>query len=122
MTLRTPDGWSVEPAAMDLRFSEGLESRPVRLTVKIPAATPPGSYELAYEVDAEGRDSGFDLEPVRLGGDGALGPADETNCSAEAFHIRRSTVTVDLIAAEFVPNLRVAYVEGMEEETLSALE
>ena len=122
LTLRTPEGWKVDPGRLDLRFSAGFESKPVRLAVTIPAGTRPGSYELAYDVDAGGRDSGFDLEPVRLAAEGALGPADETNCSAEAFHVRRAAVTVDLIAAQFASSLRVGYVEGMEEETLTSLE
>ena len=122
LTVRCPDGWSVEPAAIDLRFGAGGESRTIRLALTIPAGIPEGSYELAYDVDAGGRDSGFDLEPVRLAAEGASGPADENSCSAEAFHVRRATVTVGLINAEFVPTLRVGYVSGMEEETLASLE
>jgi hypothetical protein len=122
LTMRSPEGWTVEPGAVDLRFSAGTESRVIRLALTIPSGTPAGSYELAYDIDAAGRDSGFDLEPVRLAAEGAQGPADANNCSAEAFHVRRATVKVDLINAEFVPTLRVGYVQGMEEETLASLE
>ena len=121
IAIRAPAGWTVEPPAASLRFESSGESRTVHFGVTVPASASPGTYELAFEVESEGRDSAFDLEPVRLPAEGALGPVDDVNCGWEAFHIRRATLSAELVDVEFPSALRCAYVEGMSETILSSL-
>jgi LmbE family N-acetylglucosaminyl deacetylase len=117
-----PPGWEVEPAVVDLSFGEGGETHTLGFTVTIPAGAPPGSYQLSYAVETEGRSSGFDLEAVRLAADGATGPPDEANCGAEAFRIRPAAASVELIDAAFLDRLRTGYVEGTVKTVFEPLE
>ncbi|HEY7207090.1 MAG TPA: cyclic nucleotide-binding domain-containing protein [Gaiellaceae bacterium] len=122
VSVRAPNGWAVEPPATNVRFSTGGETHTLRAEVTIPAGTAAGTYELAYEVDCDGRESGFDLDVVRLPAEGVQGAADESNCAAEAFHVQPATIVFDLVGVEFARDLSVAYVEGMKEEILASLE
>jgi LmbE family N-acetylglucosaminyl deacetylase len=119
--LRAPDGWTVDPPRIDLGSIPEGETRTVRFEVGIPAGAEPMAYELAYELDSEGRDSSFDLEPVRLPADGALGPADDSNCGREAFRIRPAAVSVELVDVRLPPAVPYASVEGLPEGILRSL-
>jgi LmbE family N-acetylglucosaminyl deacetylase len=119
--LRAPDGWAVEPSRIDLGPMTEDETRTVRFEVTVPAGAAPGAYGLAYEVDCGGRESGFDLEPVRLPAEGALGPADKANCGWEAFRIRPAAVSVELVDVRLPATVPFATVEGMPEGILRAL-
>jgi LmbE family N-acetylglucosaminyl deacetylase len=121
IALGVPDGWTVDPPKIDLGpIAEG-ETRTVRFAVTVPAGAAPMAYELAYEVDCDGRDSGYDLEPVRLPAEGALGPADDTNCGREAFRIQRAAVSVELVDVRLPATVPVASIEGMPEGILRPL-
>jgi LmbE family N-acetylglucosaminyl deacetylase len=122
LTVHAPAGWTVNPEQMHLQFSARGDARTLRFDVAVPAGAPADTYEIHFEVGCEGRSSGVDLEPIRLPAEGVLGPADETNCAAEAFIIRPAKVKVALIDVEFVTSLRLAYVEGMKEELVASLE
>jgi LmbE family N-acetylglucosaminyl deacetylase len=119
--LRVPNGWAVDPEGIDLgRLAEG-EMRTVRFAVAVPAGAAATAYELAYEVDSDGRESGFDLEPVRLPADGALGPADDVNCGWEAFRIRPAAVSLELVDVRLPAAVPYASVEGLPEGILRSL-
>ena len=122
LVLGAPDGWEVDPRTVRLQFSAAGETETMRFALTVPAGTPAGVHELIYDVESEGRPSGFDLEPVRLAAEGAIGPADEVNCGAEAFRVRPASVQVNLVDAQFVSQLRIGYVDGMEEEILESLD
>jgi hypothetical protein len=122
LELGVPDGWEVDPRTVRLQFSAAGETETVRLELTVPAGTSPGVHELVYHVESDGRPSGFDLEPVRLAAEGAIGPADEVNCGAEAFRVRPASVQVNLVDAQFVSGLRIGYVDGMEEDILESLD
>jgi LmbE family N-acetylglucosaminyl deacetylase len=121
LTLKTPPGWEVHPRRVDLSFSGGGERRTLAFEVTIPAAVPAGAYELVYDLQCEGRSTGFELETTRLPADSATGPVDEGNCLAEAFQVRRASVEVCLIDADFVRTLRYGYVEGAQESIVRSL-
>lgn len=113
LTLSAPEGWTVEPAAADLSFAGAGESRTLSFRVTVPGGAPEGAYELRYD--------GVELNAVRLGASGALGPVDERSSIAEANLVRPGTVAVDLIDVQFVRTLRYGYVRGMEEAVPAAL-
>src|SRR5262249_29164844 len=121
MSLRTPQGWRVDPPAVALDFAADGEARTVRFDVTVPAGTPAATYDVAYKVDCTGRAAGFDLDPVRLPAEGALGPADDVNCGWEAFHIRPAAVRLELVEVEFPKTVRCAYVGGVADRILPAL-
>jgi LmbE family N-acetylglucosaminyl deacetylase len=121
LTLQTPPGWEAHPRSVDLSFSGGAEPRTLAFEVTIPAATPAGTYELVYDLQCEGQSTGFELETTHLPADGATGPVDEANCAAEAFRVRRASVEVCLIDADFVRTLHYGYVEGAQESIVRSL-
>jgi LmbE family N-acetylglucosaminyl deacetylase len=121
IAVRAPEGWLVDPPRIDLGLMAEGETRTVRFDVTVPADAPPGTYEVAYEVDCDGRESGFDLEPVRLQAEGALGPADDVNCGWEAFRIQPAALSVELVDVRLPTTVRYAYVEGMREGILRSL-
>lgn len=121
ITLEAPSGWEVAPPASDFHLDHGDETRGFRYEVTIPGGTEPGAYELRYELGASGPRHGADVQPVRLGAPGSLGPPDEASCVAEAFLVRPASVQVRVIEAAFIRSLRYGYVAGAQDELLSSL-
>jgi len=120
IALVCPPGWTAEPAAVEVELERAGDERTIAFAVTLPADVEPGAHDLRYLVAAGGAPYGVALEPVRLG----LGPRPPTDATAvaETYVTRPSTLTVSLMAVEFVPGHRYAYIPGQDEELLGSLE
>lgn len=106
-TLRVdaPPGWSVEPAALPLRFAGPGEVREARFTLRAPAGTPPGEHAVSAVFAAEdGRRFARGVQWVDYPHVRARPLHHDARAAVRAFDLR-------------VPaGLRVAYVEGAGEQ------
>jgi len=121
LELVVPPGWQVAPGPTDLALAPGESTRTLCHMVTVPAGAAPGRYPLQYRMRCGHRDYGVLVTPVRTGVPGIPALADASNCVKEEFLITPSQVTVHLMAVEFVPGLRYAYVQGAEEKLAAAL-
>ncbi len=121
LALEVPPGWKVTPERVQLSLAEAGGAQTVRFTVTVPANTPEGHYPLRYKVRYGQRDYAVVLTPVRMGAPGLAALTDGSCCLKEEFIITPSQVMVHLIAAQFAPGLRYAYIQGAKEELLEAL-
>jgi hypothetical protein len=119
LTLDVPDGWAVSSPQMKVALEPG-GSESVRFTVRVPAATPEGNYALTYRIRVGGREYGVVLTPVRMAMPG-LTVVDGSNCIREQFIVSPAQVTVHLIEAQRVADLRYAYVKGADEAIVETL-
>ena len=122
LEAEAPEGWDVYPRIADLTFTAEGDSRTFPFELTIPGEADPSAYEVRYAVDGEDARYGVVLDPVWKAAPGLPGPADESNAVAAAFVALPATVSINIIAAEFVPSLRLGYVRGVEEQILPSLE
>ncbi len=121
LELEVPTGWKVAPERVQLSLTEAGGAQTVRFTVTVPANTPEGHYPLRYKVRYGQRDYAVVLTPVRMGAPGLAALTDGSCCLKEEFIIAPSRVMVHLIAVQFAPGLRYAYIQGAKEELLETL-
>jgi LmbE family N-acetylglucosaminyl deacetylase len=117
-----PHGWEVHPAEVELAFPRVGDVHTLEFELTVPTTAKPGIHELSYRMTSGQRDYSEVVQPVWRRAPGLAGPADESNCIAEAFIMAPATVSVHLIEAEFVRTLRYAYIRGAEEDVLKSLE
>ncbi len=122
LAVEAPAGWEVQPAEAELSFRRPGDLRTLWFEVRIPPDAKPGIHELGYRVRSGQRAYGLMLQPVRRRAPGLSGPADETNCIAEAFIMAPAAVSIHLIETEFVRRLKYGYIRGADEEILGSLE
>jgi LmbE family N-acetylglucosaminyl deacetylase len=110
VTLRVPDGWTVTPAAQDIKFSREDEVRTLRFQVQPASTTTPGEYHVMAVAKAEGGDISRGYQVV------------------EYPHIRRqhfyraAVSTLKVIDVKAQTNLTVGYIMGVGDEVPSAIE
>jgi LmbE family N-acetylglucosaminyl deacetylase len=122
LEIEVSDDWAIHPQSADLSFSARGESRTLTFELVIPSEARPGEYGLRYSVDAGTARYGVALNPVWLAAPGLPGPADESNALAETFVMLPAAVSVNLVAADFIPTLRYGYITGVDERILPSLE
>jgi LmbE family N-acetylglucosaminyl deacetylase len=110
LALEGPDGWSMEPANMDIHLDPVNNAQSYEFRVTVSPKAIEGNYSLKFNIHCRGRTYESILEPIRMGGD-------KNSCFRETFLIRPSTVTVNLVAADYIQGLRYGYVLGASEQT-----
>jgi LmbE family N-acetylglucosaminyl deacetylase len=111
VTIKTPAGWRVSPAAAPIEFSREDESITTRFTITPPATAVAGSSEVTAEV------SGAGIQPSASGYQVVEYP-----------HIQRrhkiipASATVKLIDLGVSPSLSVGYIMGVGDQVPSALQ
>jgi LmbE family N-acetylglucosaminyl deacetylase len=122
LVLDVPDGWEAFPGGVDLDLSHRGDARMIRFEVTVPADAEPGVFDLDFAVESGERRSGIVVNPVWRTGMGLPGPANESNAIDEVFVMRPATVSVHAVDARFITTLRFAYVTGVEEDFVPAVE
>ena len=121
LALDTPSGWTVEPEQINLSLESAQDIAAFRFRVTVPGGVSAGDYQLRYVVRSSGRDYDFVLNPVRMGAPGLPRLPDASTSIREEFVVEPAEITVHIIAAKFVPGLKYAYMQGMDEEILETL-
>jgi hypothetical protein len=121
LKLDVPPGWQVEPSEIHLNLGPAGDSSTASFSVMIPENTSAGLYPLRYVVQCSGRDYGVMLTPVRMGAPGLSQLPDQATCIKEEFITAPAVVNTHLFDVRFVPGLRYAYIQGVDENILKAL-
>ncbi len=120
LRLEAPDGWTVAPQQVNLSLETG-GAETVRFSVTVPAGISQGHYPLHYKIRYGQRDYADVLTPVQMAAPG-LSVVDGSNCVKEEFIITPAQVMVHLINAQFVGDLRYAYIQGVKDELADILQ
>ncbi|PYR49710.1 MAG: hypothetical protein DMF89_11880 [Acidobacteria bacterium] len=110
VTLRVPSGWTVTPAAQDVKFSYEDEVKTIRFQVQPASATTAGEYHVSASAKVGGADIGRGYQVI------------------EYPHIRRqhfyraADSTLKVVDVKAQTSLNVGYVMGVGDEVPTAIE
>jgi hypothetical protein len=121
LKILPPEGWTVNPASLDLSTGARGETTAAHFRLTIPGGAGTGRYRLEYRLGPGSGQPAVMLEPVWMGSPGISRPPDATTCSREAFITAKAEVNVSVIEARFASDLRYGYVRGAAEGIVEAL-
>lgn len=119
LVLRGPSDWQIAPEQIEIRLAEPNEVQTFQFTASLPAGQIAGQYPLNYNISCEGRVYDVILNPVYLGG--ASKQVDSGNCLKEEIILEAARVTLHLVNARFVQDLKYGYIQGLQEDLAATL-
>lgn len=107
--VEVPKGWKVNPAIT--AFSPTIEDIKIKNTIAVPSSAAHGEYFVNYKCFYGDRDYGYIATPVIIEDHGL-----------ETILLDSARVSIQLVTAEFVKDMRYGYIQGTAEDLLSVLQ
>ncbi|GIP30290.1 PIG-L domain-containing protein [Paenibacillus sp. J23TS9] len=88
VSLKTPEGWTVEPAVQELKFAAKYETKTAEFTVKAPAGVKAGSYSLSAVSSIGTTDSSRTVQVIHYPHIGKTYYIKPANLAIQAFDLK----------------------------------
>lgn len=116
-----PEGWSVDPAFVELPAGIQGDVVSTRFRITVPRDAAGGRYPLEYLLSTRDAHRAVTFDPVWMGAPGLPRAPDAATCIREAFLTAPAAVDVHVISATFARRLVYGYVRGAAEGLRAAL-
>ncbi|MCJ8014124.1 NEW3 domain-containing protein [Paenibacillus sp. KQZ6P-2] len=100
VSLKTPEGWTVEPAVQELSFTKKNETKAAEFSVKVPANVKPGSYSLAAIANDGKSDSSRTVQVIQYPHIG------------KTYYVKPANLTIQAFDLKVPQGLKVGYVSS----------